>query len=161
MRIIKCQICGCDVETNIHNRKYCDNCRKNKDIEYNKEYHKVYNKTNKDIIKIGRKEYYKTNEDKKKAYQAKYSIDNRDKILARYKASYKADKDKFLAYCKKYALANKELIAAKRKKYSKNKCDKLLDTYIVARLGIPKSQCPKLLIELKRTQIEIFRALKS
>jgi hypothetical protein len=64
MRIIKCERCGVEVEANGSNRKFCNDCIKDKSKERKKEYRKSHK------YKEYKKEYQKT--DKSKEYHKEY-----------------------------------------------------------------------------------------
>ena len=76
MRIIKCQICGKEIEVKHGNQKYCPECKKErKRARDTKRY-----QNNKEQICERSREYYKNNKDKERARSRKYYKNN--KVLA-------------------------------------------------------------------------------
>jgi predicted nucleic acid-binding Zn-ribbon protein len=106
-------------------------------------------------VKCGRKEYlkeyYKLNSDKMKEYLKEYRILNADKVKEYYKS------DKIKEYREKY----RKLNADKINEWEKSRRNMMVDSYIAITLGIPVSDCPPELIELKRAHLQLKRQLKT
>lgn len=71
-----------------------------------KEYQNEYNKINKDILNLKKREQYQKNKDMKKEY-------------------YQQNKDKIKEYLKEYRENNKEKIKEQKKEYNKRRCYKI------------------------------------
>jgi ribosomal protein S4 len=90
MRIIKCAVCGVDVEAKSKNAKYCKSCC----IQANKAKNKEYQNSDK------YKEYQKS--DKRKEYQKEYQkSDKRKEYQKEYRKKNKTS-DKYKEYRNKY-----------------------------------------------------------
>ena len=115
----------------------CKCCEK----DYIKVYCKAYSYVNKEKIKNRLKVYYEANKDEIKSIQKTYKKVNKDKIKDYKKNYYEANKDKLNAH-------------------AMDKVKQLSDGYIAKKLRIPLSDCPPELIELKRAQLKLIRAIK-
>lgn len=98
------------------------------------------------------KSYISDNKDKRKAY---YEA-NKDKIKACNKAYHEANKYKINYKKMVYRDANKDKIKA----YNRANVKQLRDGYIAQQFRIPRADCPPELIELKRAQLKLIRAIK-
>jgi 5-methylcytosine-specific restriction endonuclease McrA len=83
MRVIKCAICGIEVNPNSGTQKYCKECSD-----------KVMTQNRK---KAGIKSYYKNRESRIKRVE-KYAELNREKVLADKRKYYQENKDRLLEY---------------------------------------------------------------
>lgn len=120
----------------------------------------IYIKANKDKIKAKDKAYYEANKEKINANVKAYKDANKDKIKAYMNVYIKKNKDKTKTKHKKYYKANRDKIKERQKKIYNYNSDNLSDGYISHRLAIPISSCPPELIELKRAQLKLIRAIK-
>jgi len=87
-----------------------------------KEYLKVYNVENSELIKEGRKKRYEENKETVLSMQKKFRDNNKEKISEQKKSGYKKNREATLAKVKEYRLNNLEKIKEdKRIRYQKNK----------------------------------------
>jgi ribosomal protein L29 len=103
------------------------------------------------------KEYYKLNADKIKEYRKEYSKEYYKLSSDKIKEYYKLNADKIKEYRKEHYKLNSDKI----KEYNKFNIETLSDLYIRIKLGIPASECPPELIELKRAHLQLKRQLKT
>lgn len=76
-------------------------------------------------------------------------------------ADYKENKEKYCSKARKWVEENRKKKNSWQRIYYKKLRDEVSDVYISKLIGIPLSEAPKKLIELKRIQIKILRELKS
>lgn len=96
-----------------------------------------------------RKAYRKANAGKIAEYNKTYQKANADKIAEYHKT-----------YQKAYEKANADKIRERKKAYLKACVDNLTSRYIASKIGLPISDIPPELIELKRTQLKLHRLIK-
>ena len=103
--------------------------------------------------------YRKANAEKEAYRKAAYNKANAEKINSRQSAYLKANAEKIASRKAAYYKANAEKEASRKAAYNKANAEKLSDVYISTLLGIPLREAPHELIEMKREQLLLKRAL--
>ena len=123
-------------------------------------------------VNASQAKYTLENFEKVKARKAKFRLENPEKVRA-WKAKYRFENpEKLRAKGAKYRLENLEKIRAKEVKYKLENPEKVLQasmkciqlvkpSYIAQILKVPTKQLTPEIIELKRLQIQLYRAIKS
>lgn len=115
MSIRKCIICNKNFDGNGGANVCSEECRK----ERNKQYQKQYYQANKEKFKNKQKKYYQNNKEKMSKYQKQYQKNNREKILKQRKQYREDNKERLAIEQKKYYQKHKKERAKYQKKYQK------------------------------------------
>ena len=120
---------------------------------YSRAYAKNWRNNNRGYFLDKQREYWLKNRDKlnayKRVYYKKYREDNKEKIYDYNKEYYKI-----------YKVKNKENIRAYRNGLQRRYIDSLNVNYVSRLLGL-NNNAPQELIELKRSQIKLWRAIRN
>lgn len=127
-----------------------------------------------------RAEYYLNNKKNFAERSKKYREENKEKYVARSKKYYLENKDKLIAYQNKYKQENKKKVADRKGAYREKNLDKILmdgrniakeysdtlhDSHIKTIISnvsnLKRKDIPQELIELKREQLKLHRAIKN
>lgn len=100
---------------------------------------------------------YRDNPSQMKEYQAKYYAENTEKVKERATSYYLKNKGKHRELGDKWRAKNKDKVLA----YQANARAKITDSYAMHRVGIPVSDVPWDLIEIRRLTIQLQRSLKN
>jgi hypothetical protein len=131
------QLCIDDVDARKKEQEYIEyyNCNMNSRNAYTSridcikkqaEYDRKKYETNKDEIKLKKKEYDERNREIINAKAREYHEKNKDKVNAYSKEYKKKNKDKVNAYSKEYHEKNKDKLNAKRKQYRLDNYEKVI-----------------------------------
>lgn len=133
----------------------CKDCRKKRTNTY-------YHKNRIDCLEAQR-DYVKRNFEKVSKQRRAYSVNNKEHIKKQSHKTYLKYKSKILANNKKYRLKNKEAVDKQKKEYARRGRHELADFYIKRVLfsfGFKTKDMSPELIEMKRQQLKLFRALR-
>ena len=122
-------------------------------------YDAAYRAANKDHIAAKNAAYRAANKDKMNAKGAAYYAANKDNRAANGVAYRAANKAKIAALKAAYNAANKDKIAALKAAETMNLSDVYVRGLITKRSGIPRTDIPAELVEVKRLHLRIKRAL--
>jgi hypothetical protein len=123
-----------------------------------KQYGKIHYVKNKEKISLYQKKYAQENKEKRKLWHKKYYITYKETHIHQIKMAWQKNKEKTKLYRKR----NTEKIKLWHINYYRRQYVGLTDGHVANRLGIPIAELKKYpsLIELKRTQLQIIRALR-
>lgn len=111
---------------------------------------KIWRENNKEAVKLKRKAYYKSRKEEISISGKIYRETHKKEYLARHRAYYRSHRKEALV---------------KSSSYAKDQVDRLTDFYILARLThntpISRDEIPESLIQAKRSQLKLYRAIKS
>ena len=110
----------------------------------------------KECVSVSDRERYKANPEKKLERACAWHKANPERSAELSSAWHKANPERSAESCLAYRKANREALAIKKRE----SIEKLSDTYVVSRLGIPTKDAPQELIELKRINLLIFREIR-
>ena len=156
--------------------KTCSKCGEEKDLIYfvvrndkptsrckqcNNKYAKQYRINNPDKIKKLNNKAYIENSNRIIKCTRQYYKDNREKILKKCKKKYKDNREEMLKKGRRYSKENSDRI----KQYSKDYRIDLKDGYVASLINnscknLKSKDIPQELIEMKRIEVQMRRALK-
>jgi len=147
--------------------KRCTKCGEVKSLSA---FYKGYNYC-KECTRIQVQKWRKDNREKTNKIATNYRNNNIDKCRENDRLNYAKNRDKINKYQRDWYIANKSNAKERNKRWvNKNKdiksylkvdtqCLNLTDAYIAHALRIPVDDCPAELIEAKRAQLKLHRAI--
>lgn len=164
-------------ECDASGMKTCSKCRETKPLEAFdrgvrrtecKLCRKAYREANRELMRAQAKEHYERNAEKVRAKAKAYREANRETVRATKKDHYERNAPRERARAKTYLENNRDKMRAYKKAYRETSADKvrayresLAPGYVAATLRLPVDQLTPELLEAKRQQLEISRALKA
>lgn len=125
---------------------------------------KKYYEENRETVLAKRKRYYEENRETVLAKQKRYREENPERVRARRKRYYKKNRETVLARGKRYCEDNPESVRARQERYRKRSAKRLDDAYVRKVLThgtlLTFGDIPKDLIEAKRAQLQLLRAVE-
>lgn len=121
---------------------------------------KKYRETHREKRYAATNSWKRANREKVNQIDRAYSKKNRDKINSRKRAWNAKNKDKVVATQTAWREANRTFYLERAKAIQKRSIVELSDAYVRAKLRMKKEDAPDELVEAKRQQLLINRALK-
>lgn len=141
MVIKQCIICGEEFNANGGANVCSDECRKERDKQYRRQYYQA----NKEEIKNKRKKYYQNNKEKVLKSIKKYHKDNREKILKQRKQYRQDNKEHIEQYREQYYQKNREKVLESNKKSSKKYYQNNRDVILLKQAAYKKERVSELI----------------
>jgi phage gp36-like protein len=85
---------------------------------------------------------------------------NKDQMLARAAEWQRANPDRYKKRLGEWVAKNREHVREAKKQSTKKGVDELIDGYVAGCIGLPLSQIPRNVLEMKREQLSLQRLTK-